>query len=65
MQCLYSASLPSPAIRQILPFLTTGVATDDMRGRLEQEHNRLQRQIEELTVARDRLAIMRRKAATA
>ncbi|MBM9466533.1 MerR family transcriptional regulator [Nakamurella leprariae] len=63
VQLLFSAGLPSRAIVQILPFLDTGIATAAMRQRLDDEHDRIQRQIDELTLARDRLAELRTIAA--
>jgi DNA-binding transcriptional MerR regulator len=62
VQCMFSAGLPSSAILHLLPFLDTGVATAAMRRRLDDEHDRIQQRIEELTVARDRLAGLRQVA---
>ncbi|MGO2110348.1 MAG: hypothetical protein ACTH31_01925, partial [Pseudoclavibacter sp.] len=59
IQLLFSAGLRSQAILQILPFLDTGVATPAMRERMGGEHDRIQRQIDELTAARDKLAELR------
>lgn len=63
VQLLFSAGLPSRAILQILPFLDTGVATPVMRARLDDEHDRIQGRIDELTDARDRLSQLRVAAA--
>ncbi|KID28434.1 MerR family transcriptional regulator [Prauserella rugosa] len=63
VQLLFSAGLPSRAILQILPFLDTGVATPVMRARLDDEHDRIQGRIDELTNARDRLSQLRVAAA--
>lgn len=63
VQCMFSAGLPSSAVLQLLPFLDTRVATAAMRRRLDDEHARIERRIEELTVARDRLAELRETAA--
>jgi len=63
VQLLFSAGLPSRAILHILPFLDTGVATPVMRARLDDEHDRIQGRIDELTNARDRLSQLRVAAA--
>ncbi|NAZ87112.1 MerR family transcriptional regulator [Kineococcus indalonis] len=65
VQLLYSAGLPSRKILEILPFLDTGTATPAMRAHLDDEHRRIEAQIEELTRARDRLADLRDIAAQA
>jgi DNA-binding transcriptional MerR regulator len=63
VQLLYSAGLPSRKIREILPFLDTGVATPLMRGHLEDEHRRIAEQIAELTRTLARLSELRDIAA--
>lgn len=50
VQCLFSAGLPSRAIRDILPFLDTGVATPPMRERLADEYDRNQHGTDELSM---------------
>ncbi|WP_250004988.1 MerR family transcriptional regulator [Actinoplanes sp. M2I2] len=63
VQCLFAAGLPSRAILEILPFLDTGVATPSMQERMADEHDRIQRGIDEMVFARDRLAELREIAA--
>lgn len=65
IQQLYSAGLPSTAIAGAMPFLDTGVVTAEMQRDLEGEQARLQRKIDQLTLARDRLAALRAIAAEA
>ncbi len=55
IQRLYSAGLNSKAIAELLPCVHTGVATPAMLERLSVERDRIDRQIEDLTDARDRL----------
>ncbi|MEU8171690.1 MerR family transcriptional regulator [Microbispora hainanensis] len=55
IQLLYAAGLASKAIRQILPFLDTLVATPQMTRRLMDERVRIRGQIDALTMAHDRL----------
>ncbi|MEU9243338.1 MerR family transcriptional regulator [Streptomyces sp. NPDC048385] len=55
IQLLYAAGLASKAIRQILPFLDTLVATPQMTRRLMDERARISDQIDALTRAHDRL----------
>ncbi|GAA0314087.1 MerR family transcriptional regulator [Kineococcus aurantiacus] len=62
VQLLYSAGLPSRRIVEILPFLDTGVATAGMIGHLDEEQDRLEQRIAELTAARDRLLELRQVA---
>lgn len=52
---LYAAGLNSKAIAELLPCVHTGVATPAMLERLGAECKRIDRQISELTDARDRL----------
>ncbi len=59
IQQLYSAGFASRAIARLLPFLDTRVVTPAMRQDLEDEDERLQQQIIQLTIARDRLAELR------
>ncbi|WP_232326131.1 MerR family transcriptional regulator [Microbispora sp. ATCC PTA-5024] len=55
IQLLYAAGLASKAIRQILPFLDTLVATPQMTRQLMDERARIRVQIDALTEAHDRL----------
>ncbi|WP_043632143.1 MerR family transcriptional regulator [Nonomuraea candida] len=63
IQLLYAAGLTSKAIRQILPFLETLVATPQMTRRLTDERARIRGQIDALTRAHDRLEELIRLAA--
>ena len=55
IQNLYAAGLGSKAVLRILPCLERGVLTDEMHERLLAERARVQAQLDELTVTRDKL----------
>ncbi|MGU3411269.1 MerR family transcriptional regulator [Microbacterium sp. M1A1_1b] len=63
LQMLYAAGMPSHRIRELLPFLDTGVATPTMLGHFDEEGDRIQRQIAALTDTHDRLTRLRDIAA--
>jgi DNA-binding transcriptional MerR regulator len=63
IQRLYRAGLPSKAIAQILPCLLNAPATPRLLQRLQDERDRLDRQIDQLLTARDRLDAGIRKVA--
>lgn len=56
IQRLYAAGLNSRAISELLPCVHTGVATPAMLERLSVERDNIERQIDELVSARDRLS---------
>ena len=56
IQLLYAAGLGSRAVLEILPCMDSGTTTPSMRAKLVGERERIQRQIDELTDARDRLS---------
>ncbi|MFI0780818.1 MerR family transcriptional regulator [Streptomyces sp. NPDC021212] len=58
IQQLYAAGLPSRTIVQLMPCVDTGTATPAMRELLLSERDRIERQIGELTDARDRLDVV-------
>ena len=55
IQSLYAAGLASKAVLRILPCMEHGVLTDEMHERLLVERARVQEQLAELTVTRDKL----------
>ncbi|MFD7713400.1 MerR family transcriptional regulator [Streptomyces sp. NPDC059785] len=55
IQQLYAAGLPSRSILELLPCVVDGRATPELVDRLTAERERIDRQIGELTRARDRL----------
>jgi DNA-binding transcriptional MerR regulator len=55
IQLLYAAGLASKAVRQILPFLDTLVATPQMTRRLMDERARVKARIDALTRSHDQL----------
>ncbi len=63
IQLLYAAGLSSKSIRQLLPCVYTGIATPSMLEHLAQERERMERQITEMTAARDRMDAVIRAAA--
>ena len=56
VQQLYAAGLTSKDVLEVLPCVHTGVATPAMLARLVEQRNGIDRQIAELTAARERLA---------
>jgi len=56
VQQLYAAGLTSSDVLELLPCVHTGVATPEMVARLVEQRDRIDRQIAELTEARERLA---------
>ncbi|MFE5161329.1 MerR family transcriptional regulator [Streptomyces sp. NPDC056697] len=66
IQCLYAAGLTSKTIRELLPCMCTGAATPAMLNRLTSERDRINAQIADLAMARDRLeAVIAAAGATA
>jgi DNA-binding transcriptional MerR regulator len=66
IQQLYAAGLASKTILDLLPCVDSKVSTPESRARLAAERDRIDAQIAELTLARDRLdAIMALAAAPA
>lgn len=55
IQQLYNAGLSSKTIAELLPCVDAGVSTPESRGRLAAERDRIDAQIAELIIARDRL----------
>ena len=55
IQLLYAAGLTSRDVLQILPCVHTGIATPEMMARLLDQRDGIDRQIAELTRARERL----------
>jgi DNA-binding transcriptional MerR regulator len=55
IQQLYAAGLTSKDVLELLPCVHTGVATPAMLARLVEQRDGIDRQIAELTQARDRL----------
>ena len=55
VQQLYAAGLTSKDVLELLPCVHTGVATPDMVARLTEQRDGIDRQIAELTAARERL----------
>jgi len=55
IQLLYGAGLPSRTIAELLPCVDSRVNTPESRAMLAAERDRIDRQITELTNARDRL----------
>ncbi|MGY1856464.1 MerR family transcriptional regulator [Modestobacter sp. SYSU DS0290] len=55
VQQLYAAGLSSKDVLELLPCVHTGVATPAMLAHLTEQRDRISRQIEELTRARERL----------
>lgn len=55
IQSLYAAGLSSKTLIELLPCVHTGIATTAMLGRLTAERERIEAQIRDLTVTRDRL----------
>ena len=55
IQQLYSAGLSSRTIAELLPCVDANVSTPESRARLASERDRIDNQIAELTIARDRL----------
>jgi DNA-binding transcriptional MerR regulator len=55
IQQLYGAGLSSKTIAELLPCVDAKVSTPESRERLVAERNRINTQIDELIVARDRL----------
>ena len=56
VQQLYAAGLTSKDVLEVLPCVHTGVATPAMIARLAEQRDGIDRQIAELTAARERLA---------
>jgi DNA-binding transcriptional MerR regulator len=56
VQQLYAAGLTSKDVLEVLPCVHTGVATPAMLARLSEQRDGIDRQIAELTAARERLA---------
>ncbi|GLY27388.1 MerR family transcriptional regulator [Kineosporia sp. NBRC 101731] len=55
IQMLYTAGLPSRRIQELLPCVETGVSTDHTRALLLTERERIDRQMNELALARGKL----------
>ncbi|MFI5893053.1 MerR family transcriptional regulator [Actinoplanes sp. NPDC051513] len=55
IQHLYAAGLTSRTIAELLPCVDAKVSTPESRARLQEERNRIDQQISELTRTRDRL----------
>ena len=55
IQQLYAAGIPSRVVVELLPCLTTGLATTSMLALMEQERDAIGARVRELTEARDRL----------
>lgn len=55
IQALFAAGLGSKVIADLLPCVQTGVATPAMLARLVAERDRIDEQVRDLTVTRDRL----------
>ncbi|RZS89977.1 DNA-binding transcriptional MerR regulator [Motilibacter rhizosphaerae] len=69
IQALYAAGLPSRTILELLPCVHTGIATEEMLRRLEEERDRIDERVRDLLTTRARLddvvATARRHSATA
>jgi DNA-binding transcriptional MerR regulator len=55
IQHLYAAGLASRTIAELLPCVDAKVSTPESRARLQEERDRLNQQIADLTATRDRL----------
>lgn len=55
IQQLYAAGVPSRVIVDLLPCLTTGIATTSMLALMERERDGIAERLRELTAAHDRL----------
>ncbi|MEE4597794.1 MerR family transcriptional regulator [Streptomyces sp. DSM 41524] len=55
IQCLYAAGLSSKTLREFLPCTYTGVVTPDIIDRLTAERDRINAQMADLAITRDRL----------
>ena len=55
VQQLYAAGLSSKDVLEVLPCVHTGIATPAMLARLTEQRDSIDRQIAELTAARERL----------
>ena len=65
VQRLYAAGLSSRSIRELLPCVHTGIATEEVFARLAEERVRIDAQVRELMITRDKLDEVIRDARSA